>query len=271
MAATVPAAVLVADLACLTTQNLCAGRCRSSKELTCSPGGVELYTASGTSSSVSWWRCASVAGIFGISLGKHVTQSGFFDDGSQSVKARCWATTPTAATGQPHRRDCSPRPGQDRRRPGVVRSRSRTSSTSSRSDHPDQVLGWAGYLVAPPPTRSSRGWQTRTRSTPSSSIPLKGDNDDSILNNYKAVAPDLQKLDGGKVKLAGLRADGQRLTGTIADRPATRRGVGHPAGGGGAVLRVRRRDRGCPAGDRRRPDHRGRAGHRAAARRVQSR
>ena len=27
------------------------------------------------------------AGIFGISLGKHVTQSGFFDDSSQSVKA----------------------------------------------------------------------------------------------------------------------------------------------------------------------------------------
>ena len=27
------------------------------------------------------------AGVFGISLGKHVTQSGFYDDGSQSVKA----------------------------------------------------------------------------------------------------------------------------------------------------------------------------------------
>ncbi len=26
-------------------------------------------------------------GIFGMSLGKHVTQSGFYDDGSQSVKA----------------------------------------------------------------------------------------------------------------------------------------------------------------------------------------
>ena len=28
-----------------------------------------------------------VGGIFGMSLGKHVTQSGFYDDGSQSVKA----------------------------------------------------------------------------------------------------------------------------------------------------------------------------------------
>ena len=28
-----------------------------------------------------------LGGVFGISLGKHVTQSGFYDDGSQSVKA----------------------------------------------------------------------------------------------------------------------------------------------------------------------------------------
>ena len=47
------------------------------------------------------------------------------------------------------------------------------------------------------------------------SIPLKGDNDDSILNNYKAVAPDLQKLDGGKVGVAGLEPVANGLTGTI--------------------------------------------------------
>ncbi len=47
------------------------------------------------------------------------------------------------------------------------------------------------------------------------SIPLKGDDDDTILNNYKDVAPDLQKLDGGKVELAGLEPVADGLTGTI--------------------------------------------------------
>ena len=37
-------------------------------------------------------------GIFGISLGKHVTQSGFYDDGSQSVKASVLGDDSTAAT-----------------------------------------------------------------------------------------------------------------------------------------------------------------------------
>ena len=48
------------------------------------------------------------------------------------------------------------------------------------------------------------------------SIPLKGDDDDTILNNYKAVAPDLQKLDGGTAQLAGLEPIANALTGTIA-------------------------------------------------------
>ena len=37
------------------------------------------------------------------------------------------------------------------------------------------------------------------------SIPLKGDDDDSILKNYQAVEPDLQKINGGNIQLAGLQ------------------------------------------------------------------
>lgn len=48
------------------------------------------------------------------------------------------------------------------------------------------------------------------------SVPLKGDDDDSILNNYKAIAPGLQKLGGGNVELAGLEPIANALTGTIA-------------------------------------------------------
>src|SRR6202042_848540 len=48
------------------------------------------------------------------------------------------------------------------------------------------------------------------------SIPLKGDNDDTILTNYKTIEPDLQKLNDGKIQLAGLEPIANALTGTIA-------------------------------------------------------
>ncbi len=48
------------------------------------------------------------------------------------------------------------------------------------------------------------------------SIPLKGDNDDTILTNYKTIEPDLQKLNDGKIQLAGLEPIASALTGTIA-------------------------------------------------------
>src|SRR6202042_3070701 len=48
------------------------------------------------------------------------------------------------------------------------------------------------------------------------SIPLKGNDDDTILTNYKDIEPDLQKLNGGNVQLAGLEPIASALTGTIA-------------------------------------------------------
>src|SRR5581483_1158571 len=85
-----------------------------------------------------------------------------------------------------------------------------------KKDHPDQVLGWVGYLAAPNSTDPVvRGMATEDKKHTFVSIPLKGDSDDSILNNYKAIAPALQKLDGGKVELAGLEPVANGLTGTI--------------------------------------------------------
>ena len=87
-------------------------------------------------------------------------------------------------------------------------------------DHPAQVLGWAGYLALPPgtdpPNAQIKGMATEDKKHTFVTIPLKGDDDDSILNNYKVVAPDLQKLDGGNVQLAGLEPVANALTGTIA-------------------------------------------------------
>src|SRR6202011_4912444 len=48
------------------------------------------------------------------------------------------------------------------------------------------------------------------------SIPLKGGNDDEILNTYKDVQNALEQLDGGNVELAGLQPLANELTGTIA-------------------------------------------------------
>ncbi len=80
------------------------------------------------------------------------------------------------------------------------------------------MVGWAGWSGArrqPHPDRS-RAWRPRTSKHTFVSIPLKGDDDDTILNNYKTVEPDLQKLNGGKVQLAGLDPIASALTGTIA-------------------------------------------------------
>jgi trehalose monomycolate/heme transporter len=160
-----------------------------------------------------------LGGVFGMSLGKHVTQSGFYDEGSQSVKASVLGdqtygrdrtshvvATFTAADGKtvddPAWRD------------KIV-----GELNKFKTDHPDQVVGWAGWLAVANPADAPpliKGMVSEDRKHTFVSIPLKGNDDDSILNNYKALAPDLQKLDGGTVQLAGLEPIANALTGTIA-------------------------------------------------------
>ena len=75
-----------------------------------------------------------------------------------------------------------------------------------------------GRLPRAPDTTSPiiQGMVTQDKKYTFVTIPLKGDDDDTILNKYKAIAPDLQKLDGGTVQLAGLEPVANALTGTIA-------------------------------------------------------
>ena len=49
------------------------------------------------------------------------------------------------------------------------------------------------------------------------SIPLKGDDDDTILKNYQAIEPDLKKVNDGDIQLAGLNPLASELTGTIGE------------------------------------------------------
>jgi trehalose monomycolate/heme transporter len=159
-------------------------------------------------------------GIFGMSLGKHVTQSGFYDNGSQSVKASILGdkTYGRDRTAQIVATFTAP----DGKTVDDPDWHQRTVDELNKfvKDHPSQVLGWAGYLALPPgadpPNAQIKGMATEDRKHTFVTIPLKGDDDDTILNNYKTVAPDLQKLDGGTVQLAGLEPVANALTGTIA-------------------------------------------------------
>jgi trehalose monomycolate/heme transporter len=158
-------------------------------------------------------------GVFGMSLGKHVTQSGFYDDGSQSVKASVLGDKVYGRDRTGHIVATFTAPdGKDVDDP-AWRQQIVDELNKFVSDHPDQVLGWAGYLRVANPADAPpliKGMATEDKKHTFVSIPLKGDDDDTILNNYKAVAPDLKKLEGGKVELAGLEPIADALAGTIA-------------------------------------------------------
>ena len=159
-------------------------------------------------------------GVFGLSLGKHVTQSGFYDEGSQSVTASILGdkTYGRDRTAQIVATFTAP----DGKTVDDPAWRQQTVDELNKfvKDHPDQVLGWAGYLALAPgaeaPNPQIKGMETEDKKHTFVTIPLKGDDDDTILTNYKAIAPDLQKLEGGKIELAGLEPVANALTGTIA-------------------------------------------------------
>jgi len=102
-------------------------------------------------------------GVFGISLGSHVTQSGFYDNGSDSVHA---SVTADAAYGPRHVRSRH-RDLQHRARRQTVETprlsrRSSTTSLRSRKTTPMRSSGRSATSRAP---IVSRTWPTGTSST----------------------------------------------------------------------------------------------------------
>jgi RND superfamily putative drug exporter len=157
-------------------------------------------------------------GIFGISLGNNVTQSGFYDEGSQSVQA-------SVAGDEVYGRDrtshvvaiLTPPDGEkvdDRQWQREVVG----ELDALVKDHPDQVLSWVGWLRAPD-TASETVQQMKTADLSKTfvSIPLKGDTDDEILKNYQVVEPYLQQINDGNIQLAGLNPLASELTGSIGE------------------------------------------------------
>ncbi|MGZ5374717.1 MAG: MMPL family transporter, partial [Aeromicrobium sp.] len=157
-------------------------------------------------------------GIFGISLGDHVTQSGFYDEGSQSVHA---SVTADEAYGRDRTSHVvailTPPDGKKVDDPAWMK---KTTDELNQlvADHEDRMVGWVGWLRAPnseDPTVQQM--KTSDMSTTFISVPLKGDDDDTILKNYQAIEPDLRQINDGNIQLAGLQPLASELTGTIGE------------------------------------------------------
>ncbi len=156
-------------------------------------------------------------GVFGMSLGKHVTQSGYYDDGSESVKASITSDKAYGRDRAGHVVAIFKAPDGKTVEDPAWSKKVTDELNQVVQDHPNQIMGWAGYLRAPDATSPIiQGMVTQDKKYTFVSIPLKGDDDDTILNNYKDIAPALQKLDGGTVQLAGVEPIANALTGTIA-------------------------------------------------------
>ncbi|TXI60237.1 MMPL family transporter [Mycolicibacter arupensis] len=152
-------------------------------------------------------------GVYGMSLGEHVTQSGFYDEGSQSVQAsivgdevygRDRTSHVVAVFTAPKGETVDDQQWSDGIKNGL---------NKVKDDHPDQIMSWVGYFTNP---EALANMADPEKKHAFASIQIKGDDDDTILKNYQAVESDLQQLDGGKVELGGLQPIASELTGTIA-------------------------------------------------------
>ena len=152
-------------------------------------------------------------GIFGMSLGQHVTQSGFYDDGSQSVKASLIADGAYGRDTSGHIVAIYTAPDGKTVDDPEFSKKVLDSLDAAQADHPDEILRAIGYFKSP---EILSNMADADKKHAFMSIQLKGDNDDTILNNYKKVS-DSFAIDGVDVKLAGLQPLASELTGTIGE------------------------------------------------------
>jgi RND superfamily putative drug exporter len=155
-------------------------------------------------------------GVFGISLGSHVTQSGFYDDGSQSVHASVVADKAYGRDTSGHIIGIYTAPEGKTVDDPAFGKKILDNLAQVEKDHPDEILRSIGYFKSPDVLKNMSDGDKQHAFM---SIQLKGDNDDAILTNYKKVKDDLLKVhdDGVDVKLAGLQPLAAELTGTIGD------------------------------------------------------
>ncbi len=152
------------------------------------------------------------AGVYGSSLGQHVTQSGFYDDGSESAEASRLGDQHYGRDTSSHIVAIYTAPDGKTVDDRAFRKKVLDELAQIEKDHPDEILRSIGYFKTPDVLRTMAD---ASKKHAFMSIQLKGDNDDLILKNYKAIQPDLTDQ-GVDVKLAGLLPLANELTGTIA-------------------------------------------------------
>ncbi len=152
-------------------------------------------------------------GIYGASLGKHVTQSGFYDEGSQSVKASLIADAAYGRDTSGHIVAIYTAPDGKTVDDPAFKKKILDNLAQVEKDHPDEILRSIGYFKNPELLTTMADADKKHAFM---SIQLKGNDDDTILNNYKKVDKDFF-IDGVDVKLAGLQPLASELTGTIGE------------------------------------------------------
>ncbi|MGJ0118367.1 MMPL family transporter [Williamsia sp. MIQD14] len=169
-------------------------------------------------------------GLYGLTLGKHLSQSGFFDDGSQSVAGSQLADN---TFGRDHKSDIvlliTPPAGTTVDNPAFG-TKVEKFVTDLIAAHPNIVNRDDPGLIDPflsSGGAASRAAQEQIRAQTFDaskqhafiSIGVKGDNDTTILNNYKTIQPFFDNipqrydLPGTTFQLAGL----QPIAGGISD------------------------------------------------------
>ena len=163
-------------------------------------------------------------GVYGISLGNHVTQSGFYDEGSESVHASLVADEAYGRDTSGHIVALYTAPDGETVDDPEFQQKILDNLAQVERDHPDAILRSIGYFKAP---EVLANMADEDRQHAFMSIQLKGDNDDAILNNYNknvgengnTVEQDLYAIadEGVNVQLAGLQPLASELTGTIGE------------------------------------------------------
>ena len=154
-----------------------------------------------------------LGGLFGMSLGSHVTQSGFYDDYSESARASRLADEVYGRDTSGHIIAIYTAPEGKTVDDAEFRQKVLDNLAQVEKDNPDRVLRSIGYFKSPEllSTMADANKQHAFMS-----VQLKGNDDDTILNNFKEVQDDFS-IDGVDVKLGGLQPLASELTGTIAE------------------------------------------------------
>ncbi|MEV0334007.1 MMPL family transporter [Nocardia sp. NPDC050717] len=155
-------------------------------------------------------------GAYGTGLGDRLTQSGWFDPGSESVRG---AEIADVAFGRDHTADVivmyNAPEGKTIDDP-EFQQKIVSNLTSAVNDHPDQIdkINGTYWKVGDAPAVPS-AFGSKDKKHAFASIAIVGDNDTTIMANYRVVA-DVFYIPGVDVEVSGLQPLGVTLNDTIA-------------------------------------------------------